>query len=479
MTTKQKLPFQFWIIWIIELWERFGYYAVQGIIPYYFVKHLGYSESVSIVTFGSFSAFVYGFNYIGGWLGDHVIGAKRMIMIGAFILFCAYALLTISHADTVFYALGAIVVGNSLFKANPSSLISKMFEKGKEQHLLDSAVTLYYMAINVGSMISMIITPIVAQEISYNAAFSVAAIGLSIGLLGYLGMYSKLGAIGTPADNKPLNAVKLLAIIVVSLISVFVVAKLLTHPSLVSAIVWTIAVIGFIYFIYLSFKYKKQQRDRMLVALFLIACGILFFVLYNQQPTTLTFLAESGVDRVFFGYELPAPIYQVLNPVVIIVMSFVFTKFFYPYWKLSHSQKFAIGFWLSGIAFGLMYLMNFLNDGQGHVSNWFLFLNYLFQSTSELLISGLGIAMVAELCPRAMSGFVTGLWFVSAMVAGPVSAWVGNFTTSESIISNQERLYLYANTFGLIGLGTLIVGILLWVFSGSLNKIIGHGAYVE
>lgn len=131
MVNQQKLPFQFWIIWIIELWERFGYYAVQGIIPYYFVKHLGYSESVSIATFGSFSAFAYGFNYIGGWLGDHVIGSKRMIMIGALILFGAYALLTISHANTVFYALAGIVVGGALFKANPSSLISKCLKKVK------------------------------------------------------------------------------------------------------------------------------------------------------------------------------------------------------------------------------------------------------------------------------------------------------------------------------------------------------------
>lgn len=219
-----------------------------------------------------------------------------------------------------------------------------MFEKGKEQHLLDSAMTLYYMAINVGSMISMIITPIVAQEVSYNAAFSVAAIGLAIGLLGYMGMYSKLKSIGTPADNLPLNLYKLISIIILSLISVVIIAKLLTHPLLVSTIVWIIAVIGFVYFIYLSFKYKKQQRDRMLVALFLIACGILFFVLYNQQPTTLTFLAESGVDRVFFGYELPAPIYQVLNPVVIIIMSFILAKYVYPYCNLSHSQNLLLGF---------------------------------------------------------------------------------------------------------------------------------------
>ncbi len=81
-----KQPKAFYLIFSIELWERFGYYGLQGIMAVYLVKMLGMSEADSITLFSSFSALVYGFVAIGGWLGDKVLGAKRVIVLGALVL---------------------------------------------------------------------------------------------------------------------------------------------------------------------------------------------------------------------------------------------------------------------------------------------------------------------------------------------------------------------------------------------------------
>lgn len=121
-----KQPKAFYLIFSIELWERFGYYGLQGIMAVYLVKQLGMSEADSITLFSSFSALVYGLVAIGGWLGDKILGTKRVIMLGAVVLAIGYALVAWSGHDAgiVYMGMAAIAVGNGLFKANPSSLLS-------------------------------------------------------------------------------------------------------------------------------------------------------------------------------------------------------------------------------------------------------------------------------------------------------------------------------------------------------------------
>ncbi|STE96931.1 tripeptide transporter permease [Escherichia coli] len=115
-----KQPKAFYLIFSIELWERFGYYGLQGIMAVYLVKQLGMSEADSITLFSSFSALVYGLVAIGGWLGDKVLGTKRVIMLGAIVLAIGYALVAWSGHDAgiVYMGMAAIAVGNGLFKAN-------------------------------------------------------------------------------------------------------------------------------------------------------------------------------------------------------------------------------------------------------------------------------------------------------------------------------------------------------------------------
>ncbi len=97
----------------------------------YLVKQLGMSEADSITLFSSFSALVYGLVAIGGWLGDKVLGTKRVIMLGAIVLAIGYALVAWSGHDAgiVYMGMAAIAVGNGLFKANPSSLLLHAMRK--------------------------------------------------------------------------------------------------------------------------------------------------------------------------------------------------------------------------------------------------------------------------------------------------------------------------------------------------------------
>lgn len=469
---QQLLPKQFWVIWGIELWERFGYYATQAILALYFVKQLGFTQEESIFTFGSFAAFVYGFVWVGGFIGDKYIGAKRTITIGAIILFASYIALALSTQGTIFFALGGIIVGNALFKANPSSLISKLYKKGDPA--LDGAMTLYYMAVNVGSFVSMLIAPIAAQVYGWSAAFWISAVGLFLGLCNYLFFYKVLSSIGTEAGKQPLYVGRILQVLIGSLIATVVFGKLLPHTTICYTIVYVVVTGGFLYFLKTALSLKGTERVRMLIAFLLILEGIVFFVLYNQMPTSLTFFALHNIDNNFMGYTIPAASYQMLNPLVIIIASPVLA-ILYKKMPGTHITKFCFGMTLCGLAFLVLYFPRFTAEN-GVASPLWMVLTYTLQSVGELLVSGLGLAMVAELCPAAMSGFVMGIWFLTSMLAGPVAAYVGNMTSPEqgTHLTSVESLHVYTSVFAEIGLATLFIAFLMWLSRPWLIKVINQ-----
>ncbi|PIQ43226.1 MAG: MFS transporter [Gammaproteobacteria bacterium CG11_big_fil_rev_8_21_14_0_20_46_22] len=461
----------FRVLWFVELWERFGYYGVQAILALYFVQQLGYNQTQSFYVFGSFSAFVYGFAWIGGRVGDDYLGAKRTLVLGATILAFSYLGLALSNKQTVFYALAGIVVGNALFKANPSSLISKLYGKGNVA--LDSAMTWYYMAVNIGSMISMAMTPIVAQNYGWPLAFGICAIGLFLGVANY-GIYrGRLAHIATSAGKQPFSIKRFLIVLSGGFVSFIIIAHLLKHTTVCNWIIYLVVAGAFFYFLKESRALSSTERKRMLVALVLIMQAVLFFVLYNQMATSLTFFALHNINNHVFGLTVPAAEYQVLNSVVIVLMSPLLAKL-YIHWPATHITKFCIGMSLCASAFLVLALPQF-TASNGLASPWWMVLTYYLQSTGELLVSALGLAMVAELCPEYMSGFVMGVWFLTSMLAGPIGAWVGALTVPNNTLQQLTpvaSMSLYSHVFTEIGLVTGLIAILMWLLRPLLNKAI-------
>jgi POT family proton-dependent oligopeptide transporter len=466
-----RLGKAFWIVWAIELWERFGYYGVQAILALYFVKKLGYSEAQSFYVFGSFSAFVYGFVWIGGWMGDKYLGAKRTLILGSIILTLSYAALALANHQTIFYALAGIVVGNTLFKANPSSLISKMFCKGETA--LDSAMTLYYMAVNVGSMLSMAVTPIIAERYGWASAFWLCAVGLVMGVGNFLLSRRVMAMLNTEAELQPLSLRRLAIVLAGSALATVVIAQLLDHTKICNWIVYIVVTGALGYFLKIAFSLEGIARKRMFLALILILQAVLFFVLYNQMPTSLTFFAAHNINNQFLGWTIPAAEYQVLNPIVIVIAS-PLLAWWYSVTPATHVTKFCIGMTLCSAAFLVLAIPQFVSH-DGFASPEWMVLTYVLQSVGELFISGLGLAMVAELCPASMSGFVMGIWYLAVMLAGPIGAWVGALTTTPegaANISAVASMHIYGDVFLKIGLVTGALALIMWLKRPLLNRLV-------
>lgn len=468
-------PRAFHMVFMLEIWERFGYYTVQGILTLYFIRALGFDDVQAYYTFGAFSALVYGMVAIGGYLGDKVLGVKRTIILGLSTLALGYLSLALADKSHIFLALGLISVGNGVFKANPANLLSKAYEENDPR--LHGGFTLYYMAINLGSIFALFVGPYLSTHYGYPYAYFMSFIGLLLGLANYWFQRAHIKSLTFGADKLPVPLYRWALVIVGMAILTGIGSYLLQHAVLARNLIWLVTAIAVAIYIKQLRKEQGLAYRRMILALILMIEGILFFTLYQQMPTSLTLFAVHNVRPYIFGIPIDPQSFQVLNPVWIIamgpVLAMLYNKLNQRGINFSIPYKFSAGMLCCGISFLLLYFSKFLHDEAGMVSSWWLIASYCFQSLGELLVSALGVAMVAELVPLRMTGFVMGMWFLNSSIAGFFGATVASFTALPKNLSpGLASLNIYTSVFAGIGLVVLLISLLMWIFSGFLSRYV-------
>ena len=477
-TGLMQQPRPFFMIFFVELWERFGYYGVQGVLAVFFVQQLGFSQEQAFVTFGAFAALVYGLISIGGYVGDHLLGTKRTIVLGAIVLALGYFMTGISllKPDLIFIALGTIAVGNGLFKANPASLLSKCYPPKDPR--LDGAFTLFYMSINIGSLLSLSLAPVIAEKYGYSATYNVCGAGLIIALLVYFACRGMVKNIGSEPDFLPLSFSKLLYVLVGTVAMVYVCAWLMHNVEVANLVLIALCIVVTLIFFRQALKLDKTGCNKMFVAFVLMLEAVVFYILYAQMPTSLNFFAINNVHHEILGFSINPVSFQALNPFWVVVASpvlaAIYTRLGSKGKDLSMPMKFTLGMFMCSLGFltaaaaGMWFA-----DTQGLTSPWFIVLVYLFQSLGELFISALGLAMVAALVPQHLMGFIIGMWFLTQAAAFLLGGYVATFTAvPDNITDPLETLPVYTSVFGKIGLGTLGVAVVMLLMVPWLKRMI-------
>ena len=468
-----KQPKAFYLIFSIELWERFGYYGLQGIMAVYLVKQLGMSEADSITLFSSFSALVYGLVAIGGWLGDKVLGTKRVIMLGAIVLAIGYALVAWSGHDAgiVYMGMAAIAVGNGLFKANPSSLLSTCYEKNDPR--LDGAFTMYYMSVNIGSFFSMIATPWLAAKYGWSVAFALSVVGLLITIVNFAFCQRWVKQYGSKPDFEPINYRNLL-LTIIGVVALIAIATWLLHNQEVARMALGVVAFGIVViFGKEAFAMKGAARRKMIVAFILMLEAIIFFVLYSQMPTSLNFFAIRNVEHSILGLAVEPEQYQALNPFWIIIGSPILAAIYNKMGDtLPMPTKFAIGMVMCSGAFLILPLGAKFASDAGIVSVSWLVASYGLQSIGELMISGLGLAMVAQLVPQRLMGFIMGSWFLTTAGANLIGGYVaGMMAVPDNVTDPLMSLEVYGRVFLQIGVATAVIAVLMLLTAPKLHRM--------
>ena len=446
-------------IWLIELWERFGYYGAAAILVLYMVEKVGFRDTEANLVWGAFTALVYAAPAIGGWIGDNILGTRRTMPIGAAVLALGYLMLSLPSQNLYFLylSMGVIVVGNGLFKANAANMVRRIYEGDDAK--IDSAFTLYYMAVNVGSTVSQLMTPWIKDHYGWHAGFAFCFAGLVLGLINYALMLRTLNHVGSPPDEQPVRWDRLAMVLGASALAVFV-ATFIVQYSAARDVAVTLAgctILGI--FIYMILAGERHERAGLIAALILTLQVILFFIFYSQMTTSLTLFALHNVEWkqsfLLFDVTWSPGQYQALNPIWIMLLSpvlaWAYTHFGKSGRDLSIAAKFVLGFVVVAIGF-FIFGMSGGTALNGKVSSWYMIWGFGFYSLGELLVSGLGLAMIARYVPARMGGFMMGAYFVATGVSQYLGSKVANLASiPDNITDPLQSLPIYTGLFNKLG----------------------------
>ena len=468
----------FTTLFLIEMWERFGFYGMQALIVYYMVQQLGFPDERATLVWGAAAALIYVAPAIGGWIGDKILGTRRTMLLGAVILTIGYTLMVVPGQSVwfLFCALGVIVVGNGLFKANAGNLVRKIYEGDDSK--IDSAFTIYYMAVNLGAMISQLLTPWLKDYVNthygdglgWHIAFAVCAIGLALGLANYALMRRTMAHIGSEPDELPLHWGKLGMVLAGGVLAVFASAYILQHEGVARAFVYLAGVVVVGIFAYLITISQRSERAGLIAALVLTVQTMFYFIFYQQMSTSLALFALRNVDPSFylFGVHLwdwsPAQ-FQAFNPIWIFILSPILAWAYARAGRsgkdLSIAAKFAVGFVLVAAGFFIYGASEHLADSSGKVSSWLMVWGYGAISLGELLVSALGLAMVARYVPARMGGFMMGAYFVASGVSQYLGGVVATYASVPRDITDPlVSLPIYTSLFNKLGFAALVCTLL-------------------
>ncbi len=479
ISAQQKHPMTFYVILFWQFWWAFSFYGLWSLLPVYLNKHLEFSAAQSFAIFGGYTALGAGLLFIGGWIADNYLGAKRNLTIGTVFQSIGYFLIAMSAMNKttlpLFIGLGFVVIGRATGSTCPPVVLASAY-KGSDDPRLDGAFTYLYMVNNVGSFVTMLVIPFIASMASMTVAFVVCGVGMAINVTGLLMMRGIMRDVGSAPDHTPASLQKYGTFMIGALAAVGVAGYLLTNLTMARSLM---AVAALTICVLIARHMKQEEADsrkRMLVGLALMLQALIFFVLYNQMPTSLNFFAINNVSPEIFGIVVDPVQYQALNPLWIIILSPVIAKI-YSYLgarnkDLSMPAKYALGMVICGIAFGSAGISKYFVDDNGMVSAFWIITPNFFFAVGELLISALGMSVVAKLFPVRIRAFCFGAWNMTLALASLIGAWVASFSSSSGAdVTPMASLQLYGDYFLVLAGVTIVVGLFIALMVPKLNSL--------
>jgi POT family proton-dependent oligopeptide transporter len=473
MTNRKTHPAALFVLFFAEMWERFSYYGMRALLTLYMTlvlfESLGVqgAETRALGIYGSYTAMVYLFPVVGGLIADRIFGFRKAVIFGGILMMLGHFSLALEgmffegNLALFFLSLALIIVGNGYFKPNISSFLGKFYDPNDVRK--DGAFTIFYMGVNIGAFLATLTCGYVGENISWHYGFGLAGIGMGVGLLVFwLTGPKTFGDKGLPPEpekaKKPvfLGLSSNMLVFVGTILFLPVCASLLNLDALMSTSLLIASLLIIAYMVYLGITAEdKKDGQRLLVIIVLFFFHAIFWALFEQAGGSLTLFTLKNVDRVAFGSEIPASIFQSLNPFYIMILAPLFSWIWIRLGKANREpstpMKFVLGLFQLGLGFLVIVVgAQMFADDSGMVPVVFLFLMYLLHTTGELSLSPVGLSMITKLSPDKIVGFVMGFWFLSIALANKIAGEIGKLTASEDLsvdATAMETLALYSDTY--------------------------------
>lgn len=463
-------PFELSTPFAVELWERFSFYGMQGIVliyMYYTVTQggLGIDKGTAAGIMGAYGGAVYLFTIIGAWIADRLIGADRTLFGSAIVVMLGHiALALIPGVAGVGVGLVLIALGSGGLKATATTIVGGLYSR--EDPRRDAGFSLYYLGVNLGAFFGPLLTGLLQSSLGFHWGFGLAAVGMAAGLVQYAIRRGKLPEVvrhvANPVDRRRLPLIGAGVVVALVVIVVAVLTGLLNVgnlPTVVVAVV-VLATIGY-FVVILSSGITRDERSRVFAFIPLFIGSAVFWSLYQQQFTVVTVYSDERLDRSLFGWEMPVSWVQSINPVFIIVLSGVFAAL---WTKLGDRQpstptKFALGTGIMGLAFLLF--LPFTGSGENGTPLLALVGILLVFTLAELLLSPVGQSVATKLAPPKFQTQMVALFFLSVSLGTAVTG----------VLSRYYDPANEAPYFTILGLVAVVVGVVLLLLAKPVLRL--------
>jgi len=450
-------------LFFTEMWERFTYYGMRGVLILYMVAAvsaggMGLDDRTASSIYGMYIGGTYLFGLLGGWIADRLLGAQRAVASGAVFIIVGNLMLTLGSTAVFFLGLLVITIGVGLLKPNASVLVASLYPEGGSRR--DAGFSFFYMGINLGATLGPLLVGWFAAWLGWRWGFALPAVGMAVGLAQFLWTRHYLGSAGLGAAAGAQGSWR--GILVLAGALALVVALALTGLLQIdavwlgAAVGWAMVLLGVGYFAYLLFfaGLNAVERNRVLVMIALVASGALFWAGYEQTGASMNLFAERYTERHLFGWNVPAAWLQAVNPIFIIVFAPVFAALWIALGKrgrdLNAAGKFGAGLIFLGLGFLVMYFASQqVVAGRLVLPTW-LILTYLLHTFGELSLSPVGLSYMTKLAPQRFAGQGVGMLFLSMALGSNLAGQLSG-QYDQSHLESLPALFFRICCYSVIG----------------------------
>jgi POT family proton-dependent oligopeptide transporter len=470
-------------LFFTEMWERFSYYGMRGILILFMVDAattggMGLTDKRAAAIYGLYTAGVYLLALPGGWIADRILGQRSAVFLGGVVIACGHFSMAIPTTGTFFLGLALIVIGTGLLKPNVSSIVGDLYPEGGARR--DAGFSVFYMGINLGAFVGPIICGFLGEKINWHLGFSAAGIGMVLGLIQYKLGGKYLGDCGYMEPEEEARRPAALRWLVAGLaaFAAIVVALALlqaggaiqiTFEKVAEGAAFVIMGVAVLYFgSVLAFgELTGVQKKRVVVIFLLFLAAALFWSGFEQAGSSMNLFAERLTNRTVFGWQAPASALQAVNPLFIII----FAPLFGSLWVWLNARKrepsipvkFGMGLLLLAVSF-LVMTWAATNASETHrVTPFFLIAAYFFQTCGELSLSPVGLSSVTKLAPKRLVSQMMGTWFMGSALGNLIAG----------LVAGQFQSVPLPELFGRVALWAAAGGFLMLLFFKPIKKLMG------
>lgn len=483
-----KYPKQLWYLFFSEMWERFCFYGMRGMLVVFMVSQLSMKDEVANLQYGATQAWVYAFTFIGGLFADKILGFRKSLFWGGLLMIAGSVILALDPKNFFFIGISFTIVGTGFFKPNISSMVGQLYQDNDPRR--DAGFSLFYAGVNLGALIGGYIciavangnlwASLVPEALRWNYAFGFAAIVMVISLLTFTQTQKSLGEIGlSPLGNIENSKRKLYELItyIGSLAIIPVIIMMVANTVYTDYFMMIIGPASVLYLFYEMRSFSASENKKLLAALVFIIFSIFFWAFFEQSGGSLSLFAAHNLHNTVLGVPLdPNGVNNSANSLFVIIFAALVGMVWLALAKKKIEPntvvKFGLGFLFLAGGFWIFYYTQFFASPDGRTSLDLFTLGWFVITFGELCLSPIGMSAMTKLSPQKTQAVIMGMWFLASAYGQYFAGLLGaNIASASENASNLEKLNVYADGYQQLALYALIAGVALIAISPLVKKL--------